>query len=264
MNLRAFLFATAASLAFASSAQADAPVFEIVPNTPTQAELKGDRAALSRARATERRAAAAATRADASSTSAPLLSDQLDEQRAAAQLQVVADDAAAHTSELQQQIGILKTELQPVAPPTPSLPTSSALGGASIGAEAVAIAEQYLGVPYRWGGAAPASGFDCSGLTMYVYAQLGIQLRHYAADQWADLPHINPSQLEPGDLVFFEPRLDGPGHVGLYIGGDSFIEAPHTGDVVKIASLSQEAAAMGFVGAARPAAAIAPINPFGF
>lgn len=265
MNLRAFLLATAASLAFASPAQADGPVFAVVSNSPpTRAELKGERAALARARATERRAAAAVTRADASSASAPLLSDQLDEQQAAAQLQVVADDAAARASELQQQVGILTTELQPIPPPTPSLPTSPTFGGASIGAEAVAIAEQYLGVPYRWGGADPATGFDCSGLTMYVYAQLGIQLRHYAADQWADLPHIDPSQLEPGDLLFFEPRLDGPGHVGIYIGADSLIEAPHTGDVVKIASLSQEAAAIGFVGAARPAAAIAPVNPFGF
>ena len=64
---------------------------------------------------------------------------------------------------------------------------------------------------------------------------------------------IPRDSLEPGDLVFFEPELDGPGHVGIYAGDDLFIEAPHTGDVVKLAHLSQEAAEMGFVGAARPA-----------
>jgi cell wall-associated NlpC family hydrolase len=264
MNLRAFLVASAASLAFVSSAQADGPVFAVIPNTPTRGDLTTDRAALARARASERRAAAAVTRADAFSASAPLLSEQLDAERTAARLQVVADNAAARASELQQQIGILTTELQPVAPLTPSPPSAPILGSGSIGVEAVGIAEQYLGIPYLWGGADPATGFDCSGLTMYVYAQLGIRLRHYAADQWADLPHADPSQLEPGDLVFFEPRVEGPGHVGIYIGGDSFIEAPHMGDVVKIASLSEEAAAIGFVGAARPAAAIAPVNPFGF
>jgi cell wall-associated NlpC family hydrolase len=103
------------------------------------------------------------------------------------------------------------------------------------------------------GGAAPLTGFDCSGLTMYVYAQLGISLPHFAAAQWNELPHVDASQLEPGDLVFFEPELDGPGHVGIYAGGGLFIEAPHTGDVVKLASFSQEAAEMGFVGVARPA-----------
>jgi hypothetical protein len=132
-------------------------------------------------------------------------------------------------------------------PELPDVPTNT------LGGQAVALAYQFLGVPYTWGGATPF-GFDCSGLTMYVYAQLGIQLPHYAADQWQMLPHVDASQLEPGDLVFFEPRSNGPGHVGIFAGGDNFIEAPHTGDVVKIASLSQEAAETGYVGAARPSA----------
>src|SRR5207249_8329408 len=76
-------------------------------------------------------------------------------------------------------------------------PPSSTIGG-----QAVAIAEQYLGVPYVWGGASP-SGFDCSGLTMYVYAQLGVSLPHNAAAQYSVLPHVSESDLEPGDLVFF-------------------------------------------------------------
>jgi cell wall-associated NlpC family hydrolase len=109
-------------------------------------------------------------------------------------------------------------------------PPSSTLGG-----QAVAIAERYLGVPYVWGGASP-SGFDCSGLVMYVYAQLGVSLPHNAAAQYDMLPHVPTSDLEPGDLVFFY----GLGHVGIYVGGGTFIHAPHTGTVVQFSSLSGE------------------------
>jgi cell wall-associated NlpC family hydrolase len=129
------------------------------------------------------------------------------------------------------------------------------------GASAVAIAQHYLGVPYRWGGAIPASGFDCSGLTRFVYAQLGINLPHYAAYQFADFAKLDPSDLQPGDLVFFEPKFDGPGHVALYIGNDQMIEAPHTGALVRISSFSGAAARMGFLGAVRPYAGGAEAAP---
>ena len=108
------------------------------------------------------------------------------------------------------------------------VPPSSTLGG-----QAVAIAEQYLGVPYVWGGASP-SGFDCSGLVMYVYGRLGVSLPHNAAAQYSMGTSVPRNALEPGDLVFF----DGLGHVGIYVGGGSFIHAPHTGTVVQISSLS--------------------------
>jgi cell wall-associated NlpC family hydrolase len=100
----------------------------------------------------------------------------------------------------------------------------------------VAIAMQYLGVPYVWGGASP-SGFDCSGLVMYVYAQVGVSLPHYTVGQWnyPSAVSVPRSQLQPGDLVFFA----GLGHVGIYVGGGQFIHAPHTGDVVRIDSLSE-------------------------
>jgi len=124
--------------------------------------------------------------------------------------------------------------------------------GTPTGQAAVAIAMNYLGVPYRWGGAVPATGFDCSGLVRFVYGQLGINLVHYAASQFAAFPKLSPAQLQPGDLVFFEPKLDGPGHVGLYIGHDQMIEAPHTGALVRIASVSDAAAQLGFLGAVRP------------
>jgi hypothetical protein len=124
--------------------------------------------------------------------------------------------------------------------------------GNSVGAKAVRIALQYLGIPYLWGGASPVTGFDCSGLVMYVYAQLGIPLTHYTGAQYNEGAHIPPWALQPGDLVFFEPSAAGPQHEGMYIGNGEFIQAPHTGDVVKISSLDQSSYARGFVGAVRP------------
>ena len=97
----------------------------------------------------------------------------------------------------------------------------------------VGIAMQYLGTPYVWGGASP-SGFDCSGFVMYVYGQMGVSLPHSSYAQYGYGSPVSLSQLQAGDLVFF----DGLGHVGIYVGGGSFIHAPHTGDVVKISSLS--------------------------
>jgi cell wall-associated NlpC family hydrolase len=109
----------------------------------------------------------------------------------------------------------------------------------------VGIAMQYLGTPYVWGGASPG-GFDCSGLVMYVYAQVGVSLPHSSYSQYGAGVPVSMSDLQPGDLVFFY----GLGHVGIYIGGGSFIHAPHTGDVVKISSLSGSYASS-FVGARR-------------
>lgn len=115
------------------------------------------------------------------------------------------------------------------------------------GAQVVAIAMQYLGVPYRWGGASPSTGFDCSGFTMYVFAQIGVSLPHYAAAQYGLGQAVSRSDLQPGDLVFFH----GLGHMGMYIGGGNFIHSPQTGDVVKISSLSEPYRVANWVGARR-------------
>jgi peptidoglycan DL-endopeptidase CwlO len=118
----------------------------------------------------------------------------------------------------------------PSAPSEPSpLPAAppSRYGGV------VGIAMGYLGVPYVYGGASP-SGFDCSGFIMYVFAQVGVSLPHNAAAQYGYGTPVDRSQLQPGDLVFF----NGLGHAGIYVGGGSFIHSPHTGDVVKISSMT--------------------------
>jgi cell wall-associated NlpC family hydrolase len=127
-------------------------------------------------------------------------------------------------------------EQAPPAPPsapviTPPPPVSVPTGNSAGHPQAASIALHYLGVPYVYGGASPG-GFDCSGLVMYVYAQLGISLPHYTVAQWNATQPISSPQ--PGDLVFFNNL----GHVGIYIGGGRFVDAPHTGSVVRIDSIS--------------------------
>jgi cell wall-associated NlpC family hydrolase len=142
----------------------------------------------------------------------------------------------------------LWTVSEPMAgTPLASLPPVADNG---VGGRAVQIAAQFLGVPYRWGGARPDTGFDCSGLMMYVYAKLGISLTHYTGTQFHEGAPVPPAQLAPGDLVFFDASFSGPGHVGMYVGGGYFIHAPHSGDVVRVTPLA--AYASRFVGAIRP------------
>ena len=128
----------------------------------------------------------------------------------------------------------------PAAGATPSAPLPSGSGNAA----AASVAMQYLGVPYVWGGASP-SGFDCSGLASYAYAQIGKSVPHYTGAIYSQFPHVPPGQEQVGDLVFFH----GLGHMGIYLGGDQFVHAPHTGDVVKVSQLSTYS---GYVGAVRP------------
>jgi peptidoglycan DL-endopeptidase CwlO len=103
-----------------------------------------------------------------------------------------------------------------------------------------------LGTPYVWAGSQPG-GFDCSGLVMWAFAQVGVALPHSSYAMYGYGVPVSRDQLQPGDLVFF----DGLGHVGIYIGGGQFVEAPHTGDVVKISSLDVGWYASTFVGARR-------------
>ncbi|HVV75868.1 MAG TPA: NlpC/P60 family protein [Mycobacteriales bacterium] len=101
-------------------------------------------------------------------------------------------------------------------------------------AAAVRFAYAQLGKPYYYGGAGPNS-FDCSGLTMRAWEAAGVSLPHNAAAQQSEIPAVSIGALEPGDLVFFgSPAY----HVGIYVGGGNFIQAPHTGTVVQVTALS--------------------------
>jgi cell wall-associated NlpC family hydrolase len=102
--------------------------------------------------------------------------------------------------------------------------------------EIVTIAQRYFGIPYVWGGASPGGGFDCSGLTMYCYAQIGIPMYHGATVQQQQSTPVALSDMRPGDLVFFG-NSSFSHHVAIYAGGSSVIEAPHTGDVVRYGAL---------------------------
>jgi cell wall-associated NlpC family hydrolase len=147
------------------------------------------------------------------------------EQRRQAQL---AAQARARLAAPQPLIPDLATSEPSTPAPTALPPAPAAKYGGVVG-----IAMQYLGIPYVYGGSSP-SGFDCSGFIMYVFSQVGVSLPHNAAAQYGYGTPVDRSQLQPGDLVFF----NGLGHAGIYVGGGSFIHSPHTGDVVKISSMS--------------------------
>ena len=110
----------------------------------------------------------------------------------------------------------------------------------------VGVAMQYVGVPYEWAGASPG-GFDCSGLVMYAYSQVGVSLPHSSYAMWSVGSPVPRDQLQPGDIVFF----DGLGHVGIYIGGGEFVHAPHTGTDVQVSSLDSGSYAGSYDGARR-------------
>lgn len=104
--------------------------------------------------------------------------------------------------------------------------------------EIIAYASTFLGIPYLWGGTSPETGFDCSGFTQYVYAHFGIPLGRTTYDQIKDGYEVSKDQLQPGDLVLFG-QDNVPTHIGIYVGNNTYIHAPRTGDVIKISSMNR-------------------------
>jgi cell wall-associated NlpC family hydrolase len=101
---------------------------------------------------------------------------------------------------------------------------------------AIEFARKQLGEPYVWAAAGP-DAWDCSGLTMMAWRAGGISLPHYSAAQYQQTVHITAAQLKPGDLVFWGTSPNTIHHVALYIGNGQIIQAPRTGDVVKVSPL---------------------------
>ena len=152
------------------------------------------------------------------------------------QTALAAADAAAFQNALSSAGGVLGD--QSTVPPN------------EIAAVAIAAARTRLGDPYVWGATGPAS-FDCSGLTQWSYAHVGIQLPRVAADQYNAGGHVALDALQPGDLLFWATDVSNPAtihHVAIYLGGGMMLAAPHTGDVVKI----QPVYLSGYIGATRP------------
>ncbi|WP_395107642.1 NlpC/P60 family protein [Actinomadura sp. SCN-SB] len=165
------------------------------------------------------------------------------------QVRQLADQAQRKRKSLEAKLAKVERKLG-VGSPLPKRGAAPAVDPAGASAKAmgaVKAALSQLGVPYSWGGGSPSGpsygvaqgsnikGFDCSGLTMYAYAQVGIRLPHYTGSQFTAGTRVTQSQLKPGDLVFFYSDLH---HMGMYIGKGRMVHAPQTGDVIKVSSIS--------------------------
>jgi cell wall-associated NlpC family hydrolase len=115
------------------------------------------------------------------------------------------------------------------------------------GERAAAIALKEVGVPYRWGGASPAGGFDCSGLVYWAYSRIGIELPHSSYALYDRGRRVGRSRMEAGDLLFFS----GLGHVGIYVGRGRMVHAPHSGSRVQVVSLGHSSYGGRLVGVRR-------------
>jgi cell wall-associated NlpC family hydrolase len=98
----------------------------------------------------------------------------------------------------------------------------------------IAVAKRYAGIRYRAGGTSPRTGFDCSGYTRYVYAQLGLRIPRVSRDQYASMRHLSKAQALPGDLVFFHTASGRVYHAAIYAGRGYIWHSPHTGSRVKL------------------------------
>ena len=136
----------------------------------------------------------------------------------------------------------------PVGSNAPECGPTIGLTSSTRAAAAIAFARQQIGKPYLWGGTGP-DAFDCSGLTMMAYRAAGVDIPRTAAEQWMWGPRVDPSQVQPGDLVFFAGSLgtrSAPGHVGIVIGHGMMIDAPSPGLQVRIEPYTA-AGAVGFI-----------------
>lgn len=141
--------------------------------------------------------------------------------------------AAQERAQEEEAAAAAQREAAQQPPPPPPPPPGNGVTGGGSGAVAVRAAESQLGVPYVWGGATPGVGFDCSGLTMWAWAQAGVSLAHGATDQYYEIAHVSMSDLQPGDLIFYGDASY-LYHVVMYVGSgpygsDTVIQAEETG-----------------------------------
>jgi cell wall-associated NlpC family hydrolase len=137
------------------------------------------------------------------------------------------DPAPTSTDPIVPQLPVVKAVRRPAAVVHKALRLP-------LGDKVVKYAKHFLGVRYVYGGSTPGSGFDCSGFVRYVYGHFGVRLAHSSYAQFGSGFRVRRGGLKPGDLVFFH----GLGHVGIYVGHNKFIHAPHSGSRVRIESLA--------------------------
>ena len=123
---------------------------------------------------------------------------------------------------------------------------SNSVGGTVKGREIADYALQYVGYSYVWGGTSPSTGFDCSGLVYYVYKHFGYTLNRVAADQAKNGVHVDPSNLQPGDILCFYSGGSYIGHVGIYIGNNRFVHAQNSATGVVTTELAGYYASRGY------------------
>lgn len=147
-----------------------------------------------------------------------------------------APAVAATATSLAVEEGVVPD--QPASAPTP-------------GERAARIAVKAVGVPYRWGGESPSSGFDCSGLVRWAYGRIGVELPHSSYALYQEGRNVPRDHMKAGDVLFFE----GLGHVGLYLGRGRMVHAPQTGREVEIVRLGASNYGERLIGARRVVAA---------
>ncbi|BEP13156.1 hypothetical protein acdb102_14670 [Acidothermaceae bacterium B102] len=187
-----------------------------------KARAERDAAARKAAEAAAAAAVAAARQAAADAAQAKAAAQREVAQKAADRRQALAE-AAAQTRQQQDTSSTSTSNGSSAGPPS------------SRASLAVRAAYRQLGAPYDWAADGPQS-FDCSGLTAYAWAAAGVSLPHSSQAQYGVGAHVSRSQLSPGDLVFFGSPIH---HVGIYVGGGQMIDAPQTGDVVRVQSIDR-------------------------
>jgi len=176
------------------------------------------------------------------------------QQRTTTAITQIKKKKAAQRQHLRELLTKNQAELRKLTAPPPSATVSSGGGGLTYSGPATGaarVAVQYalskIGFPYVWGGTGP-NGFDCSGLVMAAWAAAGVQIPRTTYEQWAALPHVPSSSIQPGDLLFY----DAEGHVAIYVGGGKIVDAPEPGMNVEEIPMSSSWYAATFDGAARP------------
>ena len=181
-------------------------------------------------------------------------------QRTESGIATLKSQLADHKNSLGRLISTEKATLDGLTVPQQQTVQSNSIGGNGSSApqpytgptstqagKAVAFAYAQLGKPYQWGATGPGS-FDCSGLTQAAWSAAGVAIPRDTYEQWASLPHIATSAIQPGDLLYY----DGEGHVAMYVGNGYIIDAPQTGMNVQKLSMNTSWYASTFDGAVRP------------